>query len=150
MKLLPLAFPLALVGAAVGLSVSAQAGINAQLRTWVGSPVQAALVSFLTGTVALVAVALVERAPVPPGLAAAPWWVWLGGLLGAFNIAASIFLAPRLGALVLAMMVISGQIIASMLLDHFGLLGYRRVPIDPGRLLGALLLVAGAFLAARR
>ena len=84
----------------------------------------------------------------PPGLAGAPWWVWLGGLLGAFNIAASVFLAPRLGALVLAMMVISGQIIASIILDHFGLLGYRRTPSIPTRLLGAVLLVAGAFLAA--
>jgi transporter family-2 protein len=150
MKPLAFALPLALMGAAVGLSVSVQAGINAQLRTFLGSPVQAALVSFLTGTVALAAVALVERSPVPPGLAAAPWWIWLGGLLGAFNIAASVFLAPRLGALVLAMVIISGQLIASMLLDHFGLLGYRRVPVEPGRVAGAVLLVVGVFLAARR
>jgi transporter family-2 protein len=83
-------------------------------------------------------------------LAGLPWWAWLGGVLGAFNVAMSIFLAPRLGALLLAGSVITGQIVASLLLDKFGWLGYPKIPIDGQRAIGAMLMLCGLYLVASR
>lgn len=140
----------ALTGVAIGVALAAQAGVNSHLRGWMHTPLQAAFASFATGTVVLAVLVLAGRGGLPSGLAQAPWWAWMGGLLGIVNITASILLAPRLGALTLAMLVITGQIISSMLFDHFGLLGYRRAPMQPDRLVGAALLVAGAYLAVRK
>ncbi len=60
--------------------------------------------------------------PVLSDVAGAPWWVWVGGLLGAFYVAASIILTPRLGAANTVTLIIAGQVLASMVLDQFGLL----------------------------
>ena len=71
---------------AAGAMLPFQVGINAELAGWVGGPVRAAFVSFLVGTVALLVLALAFARGAPSGerLAQAPWWVWAGGLLGAF------------------------------------------------------------------
>ncbi len=78
-----------------------------------------------------------------------PWWAWLGGLLGAFNITLSIFLAAKLGALTLAISLVCGQIIASIVLDHFGWLGYPQISISPERMIGALCVIVGLFLVSK-
>ena len=77
-----------------------QFGINAQLAHWLGSPVRAAFVSFLVGTIALLVISAFVRKPLPSTarLGDVPWWVWIGGLLGAFYVAGSIVTAPKLGA----------------------------------------------------
>ncbi|MDO8863591.1 DMT family transporter [Haliea sp. E1-2-M8] len=137
---------------AVGACGASQAGINSQLRLALHSPIQAAFISFLTGTLLLGVIALLLGAPcfTPDALAALPWWAWLGGLLGAFNVAMSVYLAPKLGALTLAISIICGQVLASMVLDHNGLLGYPRIELSASRLLGAALIVAGVLLVARK
>jgi transporter family-2 protein len=113
---------------------------------------QAALVSFLVGTLALTLVTMVQGRPWPSlrALAGIPAWVWTGGILGAFNITATVILAPRLGALNLVMTVVSGQIVTSMLLDHFGLLGFPRLPFNGYRFGGAVLAITGLYLTTRR
>ena len=143
---------LALVALLVGFMLPLQAGINAQLRLVLGGPLLTALASFLVGTVALLGVCVVTRValPAPAALTHAPWWHWTGGLLGAVYIALSVVLAPRLGATALIALVVTGQLIASLLLDHYGLVGYPRYPLDSQRLLGAVLLVAGVLLVQRR
>lgn len=135
---------------AIGCSLASQAGINAELRTSLDSPVQAAFISFLLGTLTLGLVALTQgRAWFRPGaLATTPWWAWLGGVFGAFVVTMSIFLAPRLGALTLAIAVICGQVITSLVLDRKGWLGYPRVPISMSRAAGTLLMLLGVILVA--
>ncbi len=137
---------------AVGACGASQAGINSQLRLALHSPIQAAFVSFLTGTLLLGVIALLLGAPwfAPGAITALPWWAWLGGLLGAFNVAMSVYLAPKLGALTLAISIICGQVLASMALDHNGWLGYPGIELSAPRLLGAALIVAGVFLVARK
>ncbi len=136
---------------AAGALMPVQAGINAKLRLFLGDPELAALVSFAVGTVGLMAWSLLLQKPWPaaPALAAAPWWSWLGGLLGAFFVAVTIMLAPRLGAATMMAWVIAGQLAASVLLDHFGLVGFALREASPLRLVGAGLLVVGAVLVQR-
>lgn len=134
-----------------GAFLPLQAGINAQLRTYTGSAVLASFISFLVGTVALFGIGLVMRVPLPSiaALASAPWWVWIGGTLGAFFVFLTIVLAESLGAAVMVSVIIAGQMIASLVLDHYGLVGYARHPVNPARIIGTLLLLAGVLLIRR-
>ena len=132
---------------AAGSALPVQAGINARLATWVGGPVRASAISFAVGTLALlVVVVLATRGAHTRSLGEAPWWVWLGGVVGAFYVASVVAAAPRLGAVAVFAAVVAGQILCSLVLDHFGLLGYDLHRVSPGRLVGIVLLGAGVAL----
>jgi transporter family-2 protein len=137
---------------AVGMLLPVQAGVNAQLKTFLGHPLQAALVSFLVGTALLIVVALLTRMPLPTGkiVSGIPWWAWVGGgFCGAIYITMVILLTPRLGATTTFGLIIAGQLIMSMVLDHFGAVGFPSHPINLWRLAGAVLLVIGVILIRR-
>jgi bacterial/archaeal transporter family-2 protein len=136
-----------LFGLTAGAMLPFQAGINAVLAGYVGSPIRAALVSFAVGTIALLLLALaVARGWGSQEVGGAPWWVWVGGLLGAFYVAGSIVVAPKLGAVTLVAVILAGQTVASLLVDHFGWVGFPEHEITPGRVLGVLLVAAGVAL----
>ena len=137
-----LLLPAALVA---GMAAPTQFAINSQLRQVVGGPVVAAAVSFLVGTVILLAAAVVVSRAVPElgPIMSAPPWMYLGGLLGAFYVCASIVLTPRLGVATTIGLFLAGQVIASMVIDHFGLFGVPVQPASIPRILGALLIIIG-------
>ena len=139
-----------LLGLAVlcGAAIAAQAGVNATLGRGLASPVHAALVSFAVGTLALALVAAARRDALPDAamLAGLPWWAWVGGLLGAFFVAVTIGLAPRLGAAALLAAVLAGQMAAALVLDHNGWLGFEERAATWRRVGGVALVVAGAAL----
>jgi bacterial/archaeal transporter family-2 protein len=141
-------WPYLLFGFAAGAMLPIQFGINAQLATWVDSPLRATLISFVVGTVALFVVMLAAYRDWPSGgtLAGAPWWVWIGGLLGAFYVLGSVVAAPKLGAATLVAVILAGQSVASLLVDHYGWVGFEENPVTPGRLAGIALVVAGVAL----
>jgi len=132
----------------VGMALPVQAGLNAQLARAVGHPVWSALISFAVGTVSLAAYVLVARLPTGSlsNLRALPWYAWLGGVIGAMYVPSVLLLLPRLGLALSFSLIIAGQLFVSLLLDHFGWLGLPVQPISAGRLLGALLLIAGVVL----
>lgn len=142
---------LALLAVAVGMVLPAQAGINAELRRHLGQPLLAAVVNFSVGLVLLVLVVAAMRLPLPSAaeLREAPVWAWLGGFCGAALVLTSLIAAPRLGAVLLVGCLLAGQLSASVLLDHFGWLGYPVRPANLGRIAGVLLLVAGVVLIQR-
>lgn len=139
---------LALVAVAAGALLPIQASINGRLRPYVGGPIPATLVSVAVSTAAMVALALASRTHVPESekVASAPWWVWTGGLLGVVFVLVSLGLVNRLGAAFLFALVVVGQMLASLVIDQFGLLGVAEHPITPLRLLGVGLLVGGVLL----
>ena len=139
---------LVLLALAAGICIPTQAGINTQLSFWTRSPVLAATISFLIGSLALLGYALATRLPLPAWRSALeqPWWLWSGGILGAFFVAVTIYLAPRLGATNMLAWVLAGQMLAALALDHFGALGYPLHPLSLGRAVGVLLLIGGAFM----
>ena len=131
-----------------GVVLPFQAGINAELGGWLGSPVRAAFVSFLVGTLVLLVAAALVFKPLPSWskLGDAPWWVWIGGALGAFYVAASIVSAPKLGAAQLVALVVAGQALASLVVDQFGWVGFEPKHISAGRVAGMALVGAGVAL----
>lgn len=133
---------------AAGFCLPTQAGINSRLNLWTQSPILAAAISFAVGTLALMAYALAMRIPMPSyaSIGQQPWWVWSGGLLGAFLVATTVLLAPRLTAGTMIALIVTGQMITSIVLDHFGLVGYSEHPVNVLRLLGVVLLVGGVAL----
>jgi transporter family-2 protein len=134
-----------------GLFLPLQAGINAQLRTVLGSPLAATLVSFLVGTVGVLLLVLAVRSHVSLDSAwqRSSWWYWTGGLLGAAYVALTIVLAPRLGAATLVAAIVAGQMLTSLVLDQYGLVGFPVHPITLARVVGALLVILGVALIQR-
>jgi transporter family-2 protein len=138
-------WPYYLFAIAAGAMLPIQFGINAQLAAWVGSPLRATLVSFVVGAAVLLVATLLFARGISGGreLGAAPWWVWVGGFLGAFYVLGSVVTAPKLGAAALFAFILAGQALASLAVDHFGWVGFDENPATPGRLLGIALVAAG-------
>ena len=133
----------------IGMLLPLQALINGALAKPSFGPVFAALASFSVGTLVLLAWWLASRpAFEATALAKVPWWAWAGGVIGALYVAGATLLIPRMGAASLICVVVLGQVIGSLLLDHFGVL-HPRQPIDGLRVVGALLVIAGALLVVR-
>ena len=129
----------------IGALLAVQAAANLQLAGAMGSPVGASTAQLAVGTTVLVALAaalgtLGALADVP-GAAA---WHLVGGLGSAIYISAGILLFPRLGALTAVGLFIAGQMLASLAVDGFGLLGVEREGFPPAHALGGVLVLAGA------
>lgn len=131
-----------------GAALSIQAAMNAVLAGGAGHPLWAAVISFSVGLIALLLVGAVARAPLPAlGMVSVlPWWAWIGGALGAVYIASSIIVIPKLGAASLVALVVAGQMLTSLALDHFGAFGLQEQGLTIWRAFGALLLIAGVVL----
>ena len=133
-----------------GVAAPIQFAANAKLGQGAGGPTTAAAISFAIGTAALLVlvsgILLVGRgeSPTIPGAMEVPWWAWAGGFLGAFFITTSIILTPRLGASPTIGFIIGGQMIASIVLDHFGLLDLPTSPANLPKLGGVALVIIGA------
>ena len=132
-----------------GMAVAIQPSINARLAQKVGS-YESSLISFAVGTLALLLVVAISGRGTLRGVAAASWWELTGGLLGAFFVTLTIIAVPRLGTSAVMAAIITGQLAAGALLDHFGLFGLRHLPFTPLRCIGIFLLLAGAALVIRR
>lgn len=145
----PMLFSLIAVVLAGG-ATALQAPTNARLMTAVGSPVNAALVSFAVGTVALAMLALVGQTR--PDLAAAkalPWYAWIGGLYGVIFVVAATWGVPRLGVALTITLMVAGQLLVGLALDHFGAFGQPVQPLNLGRIAGVLLVIAGVVMVRR-
>jgi transporter family-2 protein len=140
-----------LLGAIAGLLVGMQAPVNARLGRSIGN-VQAATFSFVAGTIALALIALLFYGGLGSlgNVGKAPWWALVGGLLGAVYVTVAILTVRTLGVSGLTAIVISGQLVAAVLIDRFGLFGIAKQPIGASRIIGLLLLVAGVLLVVRR
>jgi transporter family-2 protein len=140
-----------LLGIVSGFGLTLQIGMNSRLRTVLQNANQAALISFLVGTVALVGLLLATRAPLPPRdtLASVPVWAWFGGLMGAFYVAISTVVASQLGTASLLGLALLGQVTMALVADHFGWMGLPEHPVTLTRLAGVALLGAGVWLVTR-
>lgn len=135
-----------------GFALTLQVGINGVLRSKIGNPILSSLVNFGVGTLVL---ALVFFFTVLNGSSALPsathikdtsWWMFLGGLLGAFYIFTTIFASPKIGYANMVSLVICGQILLAVIFDHFGLLGNQFHLLTPIRALGVIFLVTGVYI----
>jgi transporter family-2 protein len=133
----------------MGLTV--QVGMNMAIARTVGTPLWASVANFAVGLIALIATAVVLGSrPAPGTIGQVPLWAWFGGLLGAAYVASVTLLGPRIGAMTMVALVVTGQLVAGLAVDHFGVLGYPQIPVSGTRWLGAALLLAGALLVMKR
>ncbi|MBI6630495.1 DMT family transporter [Pontibaca salina] len=133
--------------ATAGFAITLQAPINAALGRNLGSTLGAASVSFFVGFSLLLALSFLRgEAGAFMRLAATPRWMLVGGALGAFYVWAALWSIPILGALTTASMLILGQMIAALAIDHFGLIGLPVREISLPRLAAAGLVAAGLVL----
>lgn len=134
-----------------GAMMPTQAATNNKMATFVDSPVLAAFISFLVGTIALLVYLLLTGVPLTNVAAVreAPAIAWVGGLLGAFFVAASVTLVPRLGVALTFSLIIAGQMIVTLVIDHFGLLGLDVKPVNWLRIAGIILITGGVGLIRR-
>ncbi len=133
-----------------GGATALQAPTNARLAAAVGSPVNAAFVSFAIGTVALgLLAAVLHVRPDMGATRAMPAWAWMGGLYGCVFVITAAWAVPRLGAALTITLMVAGQLLISLALDHFGALGVPRQPVGLTKLAGVVLVFAGVLLVRR-
>ena len=142
---------LAIIALLSGVGLAVQVGFNSGLRERAGHAIPAALISFLIGTTVLGVYTLTTRPSMAPlaEMVRGPWWIWLGGIVGALYVGCSAAFGRKLGAGAWLGLTITGQLIASVVLDHYGLVGFTSHPMNGLRLLGAVLLLAGVALILR-
>ena len=137
---------LLLFAVVAGAFLPLQAGVNARLAHFVGGPVRASAVSFGVGTAALVLVAVLFYRHAHTHARDAPWWAWVGGLLGAFYVTATVVVPVRIGAAAFFGVLVTAQLVMSVLIDQFGWLNFPKHEASPLRLLGVAMLIGGVLL----
>lgn len=131
-----------------GALLPIQAAFNARMGKITGSSIVAAFVSFAVGTVALFIYLLLSRQQISIAQTTkeSPWYIWLAGILGCFYVASSVLLLPRLGVALTFGLVIFGQLMVAIVIDHFGLFGAVVKTVNMYRIIGVLLLISGVVL----
>jgi len=137
----------ALVAGGAGMALVVMQALNAGLGAQLGSPLWAGLVNYVvsTATIGLVLIFLREPWPFLAAWRVSPQF-WFGGAFGTLYVLASILMLRKLGVATLIALLVAGQMIGSLVVDHFGLFGVKPHPIDAIRLAGATMLVGGVLL----
>lgn len=128
-----------------GALLAAQGPILARLAVYAGGPIQAAIVAFSIGLMALVTLCLLTGGtlPRPSGVMRMPIWVWAGGLIGTGLLVLTLLAVPRIGVTTFAAAVVCGQLLAALAYDHTGAFGMELRRIELRDLAGVALLIAG-------
>ena len=135
---------------AAGAAAALQGPTNARLAEGVGTPLNAALISFAVGTGTLLIMALVARhRPEGEAVAGLPPWAWVGGFYGALFVVVLAWATPKLGVATSLAAVVAGQLVLGLIIDHFGLMGVPRQPISLLRLGGTTMVIGGMLLVRR-
>ena len=130
-----------------GAFLPIQAGLNSRLGKSIESPFYASMISFLVGMLGVgIFIIVTKQHVVWAGIKTAPGYVWIGGLLGAFYVTAIILAFPRIGPALTFGLVVAGQMIISVLLDHFNVLVVQQHPINAWKIMGILLIIAGVII----
>ena len=121
-----------------------QAGLNTRLGKSIESPVYSSMISFIVGAFAvLLYIAFTKQHVTWAGIKTAPAYVWIGGALGAFYVTAIILAFPRIGPALTFGLVVAGQMVIAVLLDHFNILVAQQHSINIWRILGIVLIIGG-------
>lgn len=140
-------WPWRLMGVVAGMLSASQTAVNGRLGEVLDSSVHASFISFFVGALTLiVVVGLVEHRYGAVKLALGhgkPWWIWIGGVLGGTFVLGNVYLVPLLGTGQTVVLALLGQIMGSLLVDQFGLLGAKRNPVVPVQVMGLVILIVG-------
>jgi len=131
-----------------GMAMPTQATVNGKLALYTQNPITAAFISFAVGTVALFLYMVLTGVPLGNMVNAkdAPLVAWIGGFLGAFFVSVMALIVPRIGVALAFGLAISGQMLVTLIIDHFGWMGVPEKPINLWRVIGAVLITSGVIL----
>jgi len=132
-----------------GALLPIQAILNTRLGKQTGGPLMGSLLSFIVGLICLLVLNLVTNTSAVINLKPAtvmPWYIWLGGFLGAIFVGYITWVNQQQGVALTFALVVSGQVFCSLVIDHFGLLGSAVRTITLEKILGAVLIIAGIVL----
>ncbi|WP_432470468.1 DMT family transporter [Amphritea sp. HPY] len=135
------------IAMAVGALLPIQGALNARLGVALTHPMQATLVSYLGGSIACISVLLFVQASLPDWkrIAGVDWYLYSGGFLGVFFVSGMLYLMPKIGVANMLAAAIVGQLLMSLIFDHFGFFGALVVEVTPSRILGMILLLVGLY-----
>ncbi len=141
-------YPFIILG---GVLQTCGAAMNSQLNASLANRWLASTVSFGLITAFFICVFAVFPSPLPSGesLAAMPWWASLGGLVGAVQVYAGLTLVNKVGAGPFVGITVTAALIASLVVDHFGLFHMPVHAVNTWRILGAVLMAGGISLIAK-
>jgi bacterial/archaeal transporter family-2 protein len=135
-----------------GSASPVQAGASSQLNKGLASPIWSALFVYASGLAGVLLVQLVLRQAWPrekfwgSGL---PWWVWTGGILSIASTLSGLTLAQKMGSGMFTGLSLTASLLTSIVLDQFGLMGFKPHPLSSLRATGAGLMIAGIWLIAK-
>ncbi|WP_027409691.1 DMT family transporter [Anoxybacteroides tepidamans] len=132
---------LSLIG---GMMAGLQAPINGSLGKKIGS-LEGAFTSFFVGLLFLTFMTLFFGKGQLLHLFQVPKWNLLGGLLGAIFVTVVIISVPKAGAASVIFAAIVGQVIISIMIDHFGFFGVTKIPMNINRFIGLVLMLAALY-----
>jgi transporter family-2 protein len=135
-----------------GALIPIQAGTNAVFSKSVGTPLLTGLMVFVVGLVGMLVLVLVSKTalPTPQQLTVAPVARCLGGLIVATYVVMITILVPRIGVGTAIGLIVTGQVICAVAIDHFGFFNVVVRTISPTRVAGMLLLVGGIYLVMKK
>jgi bacterial/archaeal transporter family-2 protein len=136
-----------IIALASGAFLPLQAGLNTKLGKAIASPVHASIISFMVGVITVFVYIQLTSQPVSwAGVKTAPWYAWMGGVLGAFYVTAIVLAFPKIGPALTFGLVVAGQMFMAILLDHFNILVAQQHPVNLWRVLGIVLIIAGVII----
>ena len=134
-----------------GIANAIQPGQNAALAKGFSQPITAGLVVGITTATTVLIIGLVTGRlawPSSQGVASIPWWGWFGGVFGACIVITQLLVARQIGAGAFVGLLVTAGVVTSVLLDHFGWVGFAVHPATIWRILGGLLMIGGVALVA--
>lgn len=136
----------------IGTLLPVQAGLNAELTKILKHPFLGAFISFSMGAITLATIIVFQKTPVGDlkRLLSIPPYFYLGGVMGALFVGSSIYMFPRLGATTMMTAFVIGQLLSSVIIDHYGWFNLPTYHVTPMRIAGIILLFAGLFLVVRK
>lgn len=134
-----------------GMLVPFQAAINGLLSRYLHHPLQASMVNFIGGALFLILLLLYLQPTLPSAdnLRRVPWYLYIGGILGVVFVTVSLLSVPRIGGTAFLAAMLTGQMTAALLLDHFGLFNVPVQPVSLSRIAGVGMLALGVYLVQR-
>ncbi len=135
----------------IGGFLSVQGSLNAHLSSFLKHPLQASLTNFLVGTIVLILLNVILRTNIPSfaEIKSIPWYLFLGGAIGAMFVTSVVLLIPRIGVTTMLAASIGGQLIVASVIDHYGFFNVAMHPISLHRVAGILMLIVGILLIQR-
>lgn len=136
-----------LIGIVMGMYSATQTAINGHLGIVLNSSVKAAFVSFFVGTISLIIIVTI----IHPNLSFqknkdTPWWIWLGGFIGALFVLGNVYLVPKIGTGLAVVIVLVGLIVGSLLIDQFGWFNSTKNPVTFAQIMSLLIMIFGVII----